>query len=300
MFRKKNSSRNRPKQSRPSETAPTFSYYASRSRQEAPSGRRLEPEAIKRLEGPPWWHHLPTFIAALAIGSSLIYSLSLSTNPKVIQPTDSSAVLLRPPDTYQQAAQTLFEDSFLDHNKITVDSGGIARQLQAQFPELANVSIALPLVGRRPLVYLQPSPPALTLATNSGLFVLDQRGRVVIVADKVNKLTDLHLPVITDQSGLGVAVGDFALTQSDVSFIQTVIGQLTAQKLSVQNIVLPPAAAELDIKLAGQPYTIKMNLQDDARQQIGAFLAAKKQLDGSGQTPSSYFDVRVNERVYYR
>lgn len=277
---------------------PAFSYYAHRSRVEEQGGRKT---VSKRSPEHPWWHMIPSIIAACAIAVCLIYSLALSSNAKVIIPMSSpDSVFLRSPQTYQQAAQTLLGRSLLNRNKITIDSNGVAHELEQQFPELEQVSITLPLVGHRPLVYIEPIPPALTLISKNGLYVIDERGRAVIEADKVSKLASLQLPVVTDQSGLTVHVGRSALSVSDVNFILTVTGQLKAQKLTLQSLVLPPQAAELDLRLNGQPYLVKLNLRADSKQQVGTFLAVKKQLESSGQIPSQYIDVRVDGRAYYK
>ena len=65
-------------------------------------------------------------------------------------------------------------------------------------------------------------------------------------------------------------------------------------------MTLPPAASELDVKIAGKPYFVKFNLQaDDARRQAGTFLATQAQLQRKGITPAQYIDVRVEGRAYY-
>ena len=85
-----------------------------------------------------------------------------------------------------------------------------------------------------------------------------------------------------------------------VNFISTVIHQLQSKSLQVDNMVLPAKSFELNVHVAGQPYFIKMNLQNDATQQIGTYLAAAQKLSQTNQMPSSYFDVRVPGRVYYK
>lgn len=299
MFRKKSSPRKRPVD-RTADSNPAFSYYAHRSPNETPAGRQKV--ATKRASPRrPLWHNIGSILIIGALVVCIVYSLGLSTNAKVIVPMSSpSSVFLRSPAVYEDAVHKLLASSFLNSNKITIDSGAVARSMEQQFPELGQVSLTLPLIGHRPLVYIEPIPPALTLIGKNGIFVVDQRGRTVIEADKVAKLTALQLPIVTDQSGLAVKVGQGVLSQSDVAFVQTVVGQLKAQKISLQSLVLPPQAAELDLRVSGQPYLVKLNLQSDARQQVGAFLAVKKQLEGSGQIPGQYIDVRVDGRAYYQ
>jgi hypothetical protein len=66
-------------------------------------------------------------------------------------------------------------------------------------------------------------------------------------------------------------------------------------------MTLPPATSELDVRVAGQPYFIKFNLQSgDARQQAGTFLATQSHLQSQNIVPSTYIDVRVDGRSYYK
>jgi hypothetical protein len=283
----------------PEARKPTFSYHASRSANEAPL-KRVAPDAAKRIEGPPWWHLLPSMAATVAVILCLLYLLGLSTNPKVVEPSNNSATLLRPKAVYEHAAQLLFEDSILNRSKVTVDTGGIARKLKQQFPELADVTIALPMVGRRPIVYIAPSPPAISLLTSNGTYVVNAAGKAIVDTDKTPISFTKPLPTVVDQSGLSLQVGSQALPADYVSFITTVVSQLQIKQLRIKSMVLPARAEQLDVQFDGQSYSIKMNLKDDAKQQVGAFLAAKKSLEQNKQPMPSYFDVRVPERVYYK
>lgn len=300
MFNRKQKQRPRRQTVHNRETKPTFSYHASRSRTESPVRSRLGAETAKRINGPPWWHFAPSILAIAAITICLGYVLGLSSDPKIIQPAGSSSVLLRPKTIYQTAAQKLFKESILNRSKITIDTAGITRKLKEQFPELSNVTIALPLIGHRPLVYIEPSPPAISLIAGNGTFVVNALGKAIINTDQTPLHTVKPLPVVLDQSGLTLKAGQAALPADYVNFITSVIAQLQAKKLEIKSMTLPARTNQLDVQLNGQPYTVKMNLKDDSRQQIGAFLAAKQMLEQTSQVPGSYFDVRVPERVYYK
>jgi len=300
MFGKtaKNTSRRQLIKDAPANT--TFSYYANRSNGDRAGERRLDRQTAKRLQGPRWWHHLPSLAAIVAIGLSLIYILGLDTNPRVIQPSKTETQFLRTKATYQQAAHKLFNRSVLNHNKITVNTDGIARDLKKQFPELTNVSITLPLVGRRPLIYIQPGAAVLIINSQGHNYVLDKTGKAIIAPGDVNKVTDLKLPMVEDKSGLQVKLGQGVLPGDDVTFISFVNEQLKTQKIAVASLTLPAVANQLDVRIVGKRYVIKMNLQQDAKQQIGAFLAAKQKLEADHLEPSEYFDTRVEERIYYK
>jgi len=203
---------------------------------------------------------------------------------------------------YHDAAQQLFQQSISNHNKLTVDAGGISATLKTRYPELSDVSVALPVIGSQPIVYIQPSEPSFVLTANGGSYVLDSTGRALANARSVPAHKVASLPAITDQSGLQPRVGAGVLPSTSVAFIQTVLAQLKAQHVSVYQIVLPHAAFEADMYITGKPYYVKFNIQDyaGALQQAGAYVAVAQHLSSKNITPSQYIDVRIDGRAYYK
>ncbi len=232
---------------------------------------------------------------------SAVNVLSLSSSSQVVQLGASQATYLHSRETYAAAADRLLAGSIWNRNKITVNTAHISKDLLAQFPELDSVSVTLPLLAHRPLIYVEPSQPALVMTGSNGSFVIGSSGKALIGADSPAALPQAKLPVVTDQSGLKLQLNKQALPGTTVNFIQQVIAQLAAKHFQVSAMTLPPAASELDVQLAGQPYKIKFNLHSDmAREQAGTFLATITQLQKQSITPAQYVDVRVPGRAYYQ
>lgn len=292
-----------------SESRPrAFSYYANRSQQGENTGRlQVREQAISRSRTRDllryWLSHLGAVIAVLAILVCAVSVLSLSANPKIMPLTSSSSGrFLSDSSVYAEAASRILDSSFANHNKITINTGSIAKQLMREFPELSDVSVTLPLLGHRPIIYIEPTKPVFVLVASSHkAFVIDTNGRALIDTSRTSGLDKLNLPVITDQSGLIVHQGDIVLPREDVQFIKEVIGQLKARHIGVKSMTLPPVASELDVVPAGQKYKVKFNLHSQtARQQAGTFLAVRQKLKKDNVTPSKYVDVRVDGRAYYK
>lgn len=285
--------------------APSMSYYSRRSEETLNTGRNLRREAQAQAAKKIahfWLHRFGLIILLSAALVCLIYIMTLSTNPEVVPVTDVAAGnLIHAPATYQAAAGKLLASSLLNRNKLTIDTNRVSQQLQNEFPELSSVSVTLPLLAHRPVIYIQTSSPAIILNGVSGAYVLGDSGRVLAAAPSAAAFAKLNLPVITDQSGLRLALGRQALTAANVSFAETVVAQLAARQVKIAQMTLPAAASELDVHLAGQPYFVKFNLQSgDARQQAGTFLATQSRLASQHITPSQYIDVRVDGRAYYK
>lgn len=285
----------------PSRNKAVFSYYqnrdseveAGKSRQRIPIGTRVK----QRLK------HIPTIIACILIGVSLLYALSLSAEPRasvVNEQNVSSKALLRPVGEYQAATQRLLQQSFLTRNKLTLDTAAIEIALQEQFPEITNVAVVLPLISRTPVVYVQVAEPVLLLQSGSQSYIIDEKGRALVPADQAGDLSQLKLISVADSAQLSIQPGSQVLTADQVAFMQTIRDQLSDKGLTVSRMELPPQAGEVRVFIDGKPYFIKFTTTGDALQQVGTYLALNKHLDSKKITPKEYVDVRVEERAYYK
>jgi hypothetical protein len=287
--------------------SPAFSYYTSRVSEKpverAPEKRTTEKREQRDTEkeigrssrsllaGLPFW--LLLIIIVVCAGKIL----TLSTDPKIVivGRTAASSSYVRSAATYEAAARKLLAGSITNRVKLTVDAQGVSQALKREFPELEDVSVSVPLINSRPLIYVQPADPSLVLQATQGNYALNRSGLVLAVLQSLPS----GIPVVVDQSGLTPRPGRQLLPSSTVGFAQTVAYQLNAAHLVASAFVLPANSPyELDARLEGKPYMIRFNLEADALTQCGAAIATIQQL--SGVNPSSYVDVRVPGKVYYK
>ncbi len=280
-----------------------FSYHANRAVRMSSMARDIEEPQRQEAPHPKrmliWFRRLPTMAALLLIFVITVATLQLSSNVKVKIVDTNTQVFLRSQSVYEAAAHNEFK-TFFNGNKLTVDTQSIAASLQRQFPELKAVSVTLPIVGNRPVVYIQPAIPRVILVARGGTYLLDSSGRALVTGNQVPHLDMLHIPVVTDQSGLSVELGGLVLPQDTISFITEVAGQLTAKNLKITSLTLPAGTNELQARIDGVGYYVKFNLHGDAREEAGAYLAVKGYLDKNHKTPGEYVDVRVENRAYYK
>lgn len=292
---------------RSSQPATAFSYYGQARRTATISkntgrepGREAVPQrpnVVKLLS-----ERIGLLILLIAIAAGIINSLSLSSSVHIVALGGSSG-FLHDAATYQSAAGNILGNSIWNGNKLTINTQNISQELQKRFPELATVSITLPLIAHRPIVYIQPARPVLILTTANGSYVIGENGVALLAATQLPSTNKLDLPMVTDQTGLVIKIGQLALTRDNVAFIQMVLAQLKASNISVASLSLPPAASELDVHVQGQPYSVKFNMHaslDDAKQQAGTFIAVQHKLSSANITPGQYIDVRVDGRAYYQ
>ncbi len=293
--------------SQDSDQAPQgMAYYSKRAEVDTNTGRQLDRPKPKtkrniKLIHNFWIQRFGVLILAVVLVVCIVSLLGLSSNPKIVVVGDAPIAPLHSLAVYGSTAHSILAGSIWNGNKITVDSASVTSGLKKHYPELTSVSVTLPLIGHRPIIYIESAAPSLMLASPYGNFVVDSNGHVLSQDNAEQTATQLSLPHVTDQSGLRPIVGQQVMTATTVSFINTVNTEFIAKRFQPSVMVLPSASSELDVHLVGQPYFIKFNLETgDARQQSGTFLATQAHLSSQGVTPAQYIDVRVEGRAYYK
>lgn len=281
------------------QNAPVFSYYSSRNRASAPVGRNhnhdAKPKSARRLA-----YQLPAILTAAIILFSLAYLSTLTTSPKIVPYVESTPNLLQDSKVYAAAAADILDDSILNRSKLTIDTDKIAAELKQKFPELAEVSVVMPLAGRRPIIELQPADPALIIAAESGVFILNADGRAVMDARKAPAGLTENVPLLADETATPVELGSLALTKDMVAYVNNVSHQLRSADMEIESMVLPTLPHELHLRVVGEEYYVKLNTLGDARIQSGAFLAVHESLSKQNQLPAEYIDVRLEDKVFYK
>jgi hypothetical protein len=243
------------------------SYYSHRADQELNVGRKLERKeqqkathAFRSL----WLLRTALFVGSIIVIIAAIRLLSLNSNAIIrLEDTDSSGLFVRNESGYQAAAQKILASSWWDKNKVTINAGQLQNGLTSRYPEITSVSIDLSFLSEQPVVYIQISEPALIINDLHGSYILDESGKVLTSNSTYLAYSSLNLPLLTDQSGLTLERNHQALPSNDVSFIQTVVAQLSAKSIKIYAMTLPPGGSELDVQPVSVPYYIKFNLENN-------------------------------------
>lgn len=295
--------RQRPNQGRTA--APVFSYYSNRSSNSVPRtggsrGEAADAVAAKRRSKRRWLVYLPSFISLAVVLSAFAYLTTLSTDPRIEIKTGTTLVAVQKESVYELAANRLMKKSLLSQSKLTADTDAMAEEFKTEFPELGEVVVIMPLIGRRAVFEIRPAQPALILAGTGGSYIIDAAGRPVLKASQLASSVRDKLPVVTDDSGTEVNLGKQLLPAELVVFINDINSQFKAASITVDSYTLPFFANEVHVRLKGQGYTIKFNTENDARQQAGTYFALAEKLAADGIVPAEYIDVRIDERAYYK
>ncbi len=283
-----------------------FSYYAKKANGERASRaageeRTLRPSETVKLHDrrETLLRNLPLLLATLAVVLGIIYNTTLSTQPQVIVNSVTEAqTYMRDKDAYQSALSEEFTASWLNRSKLTINTQAISDSMIERFPELADVSVTLPLLGTRPVVQLEATQPALLLVSGTSSYVLDERG--IVLMDARELTTDQPLLTIRDDSGLIIENGKPALTSDQVVYIKELRRQLEEKGLAVKEMALPAQAQQVDVYFRDLKYYGKFLFLTDSRVAAGGFIALQKDLAKQKITPQSYIDARLEGRLYYK
>ena len=291
---------------RPVDNLPTaFSYHAKRS---TSMGKKITGRQVTTIELDNKKNKiLKARLVAVVSGLVLLViiavaELGVSTNARIvlIEPKGFSYQ----PHTmaqYQTAAKSAISASIYNRFKTSLSSYDISQAIKQEFPEVSYAAVSVSLFGSTPTVYIQLSKPVLIYQTSQGSFALDNKGIVIADQSSINTQQLAQLPTIQAPSGSIIHDGDQLLTAQNVNFIQTVSQGLSVKGLVISKMILAPAAEELDVYIAKQPYYVKFNIyQSDVLQQLGTYLAAVATLKQQNKIATQYIDVRVDGRAYYK
>lgn len=298
LFRKKSASAE-PRARRSaagSSKSPVYSYY--NNREQEPDAQDIRKKAGRVAQIKDILHSLPGYIAMVIILGCLVFSLGLTTNPKVVVVNEQEQGVqpfLRSSEAYQDAVSAELSGSVLNRTKLSINTAKVEQDLKNALPEVGEASITLPIIGRNPVVYLKIAEPAFVLKPENGeAYVIDDQGRAVVPTSEVPEVAT-SLTRVDDMSGLPIEQGKAVVPADQVAFLHEIRAQFDAAHIAISHFSLPSEANSLRVHPTKKSYYIKFSFTSDPRRQAGRYLAARSKIK-----PLQYVDVRVDERIYVR
>lgn len=276
-------------------TRKVYSYYATSTQAEQPTERtpHKDIQIRRRLKV------LPGVLAVAVIIGSIIYSFTLGSYPEVATLAQQASPY-RNTEEYAQKVDEILRDNPMNRTKITIQTFQVEQALLDAYPELQDVVLRLPVLGRKPNLVVHIRQPAALLSAANRTYVLDVNGIAVSEASQISAEDKNGLPIIQDQSGIDIKLGKQVLTTETIQFVLDANYQLASKSFKISGLTLPISVNELDIRLEGLPYYVKTDATGNVREQIGSFIAVHDYLQEQGITPTEYIDVRVEEKVFYK
>jgi hypothetical protein len=300
LFRRKKQQGRTPTSTQPSspKEQKVFSYYTSSHKQLNKTQRvdRLKVTSVARnrqlLFLREHWFGVSTFVI-LAISS--VYIMSLSTTPQVT----IEGTMYRPIGEYQTLAESALKSNPLNLTKPTLLRSTVEGKLKAQVPESHDITVAAPLLGRRPTVVIKMDEPAAVMKQQGSQdLIVSERGRLLLAANQSKSTTDL--PVITNQSGVTGKAGEQFLRPDDMASLTSLFQQVKFAGSSASYILPAQTREVIMVEPSRGVYQVRFLFGDTLLQQYGALRATQKKLQELGQVPAEYVDARLATKVFYK
>lgn len=300
-FLKKQSKDEGRKARTPHSSKSTYSYSSRRSVRTEPLNR--QPENGETSDKPsrmsiPLFQHLPLLIGVIVAFCGVVYLSILSSG--VVIKLKQDTLLLRSTEEYSSKASEFLANSIINRSKLLIDSEGLSAYLKQEFPELAAVTVTIPVFGRQPIIKIQTTQPSFMLKSGGKTYLVGVNGVALISLDTIKDSSKLNLLTVNDESGVALESGKAVLPKDQAMFIAVIIEQLEKQNRAVESLTIPASPYDLHAKLKDSPYKIKFNIMDEPKQQVGSLITLQDRLASQGIVPSEYIDVRAGERVFYK
>jgi cell division septal protein FtsQ len=196
---------------------------------------------------------------------------------------------------YQKSIYHYFDDHPFERFGFLLRPDGVEAQIVRDHPEVRAVSIARDWYGGDVRFSIAFRTPLLVWKTGTKQFYVDAQG----VAFNYNHFAEPTLAV-TDQSGIPPDQSGVVASSRFIKFLGQIVAAVNGYgKGVVEQVIIPAATREIDLKLAGREYIIKTNTDRDPLQEAEDIANALKHFDQRGLKPE-YIDVRVAHKAFYK
>ncbi|MBW3569076.1 hypothetical protein KY385_03010 [Candidatus Parcubacteria bacterium] len=273
-----------------------YNYRSSRNESSRQYNRGDEPKEAAAI----YTRRYVKYIALAGVLLSLFYLLTLTPSADV--KLNGQPIISRPENSYEAAINRYFKQSILNSTKLTFNNDKMSSQILSEFPEISHAEIATPLFNRHPKVNISFAEPSVKLKVfGDDTFILDEQGTVLALESEAAKNVNVNkLIVINDTSNQPVKLGEFALTEQQLNFINKTAEHAKNNKLKVESVTLSGGASQLNVNYGGVNYTVKYSFFADPRLSSGAYLALRDRLKRDNTEPKEYIDLRIPDRAYIK
>lgn len=196
---------------------------------------------------------------------------------------------------YQKSIYTYFDDHPFERFGFALRTPDMQEQIMRDHPEVLAVGIQRDWYGGNVQFAIAFRTPLLVWKTGGKQFYVDAQG----VAFTYNHFAEPTVSV-TDQSGIPPDQSGIVASTRFIRFLGQIVAAVNSyQKGIVQQVIIPAAPKEVDLRLSGREYVIKTNTDRDPLQEAEDIANALKFFDQKNIKPQ-YVDVRVAHKAFYK
>ncbi len=237
--------------------------------------------------------HIGATLLLVLIGAGILFFLiSQFTAGAVVRATDVS-VQLDP--SYEKLIQSYLSSQPIERLRFVTDTTHLTQYVQAQAPEVANVSMDGSAGLGKSTFVLTLREPTVGWTINGKQQYVDSTG----TAFGRNYFTSPAVQVV-DKSGVQVEAGQAIASNRFLGFVGRAVALTKAQGFVVTQVIIPEGTTrQVALQLHGISYPVKFSVDRGVGEQIEDMARAVRWLKAHGQSPK-YLDVRVSGEAFYR
>jgi cell division septal protein FtsQ len=193
-------------------------------------------------------------------------------------------------------SHTLFGQSWL------LDGGAFEQAVIAKHPEIATIEPAIntPLSTTLTATITFRKPVFTWKDASKTERYIDNKGMLFSI-NKDRSVDPKKLIHIEDESGAVLEAGSSVLTATLIQFIGQLHTELPALfNAPIARVVIPRSTREVQVQMAKTPYLIKFNSQREVGEVVGELKSLVAFLKQDNITPSTYIDMRIANKAYYK
>lgn len=239
------------------------------------------------------------YLLAAVIVGLLLFSTTLSADVDIrVAASDFS---YRNKAEYAVVAEEILASSITNRSKLLFRSKNFEQQMIDRFPEVRLIDAILPIAGRSLTVSIRVADPLAKVSSGGQNGVLDSSG-VLVSTGNDNSASLLSLRFTSPQTNF--SEGSRLITTDEVYLLQLINNELPQielkgiEALKINEVLFNVAQGQLEVKVTGVDFFLKLSSYGDPDEQVGAVKATLRQLDREGALPKKYLDVRVPGRAF--
>lgn len=235
---------------------------------------------------------LAVFGVVIVISGALTALLySFTAYPRI----STNTTALDEPQRYEKVVNEYLSRHPIERLRPALDEQRLAEWLQEKVPEVASVTQeGFYQLGITDFKLTMRQPLAVWIIGGKQYFVDDQG-----ISFEKNYYETPAVSVV-DQSGVQQSTGTTIASSRFLTFVGQVVAQAKQHGLVVQQAIIPAGTTrQLEVKLEGRGYPIKLSLDRPASEQVEDMKNAVGYFDAHQLSPQ-YIDVRVSGKAFYR
>lgn len=237
--------------------------------------------------------HIGALLSLVLVSVAILYFLVSQFTANVIVKAQELSMRLDP--SYEQAIQSYLSSQPIERLRFMTNTDHLTQYVASKSPEVASIKVDGAAGFGKSAFIVTVRKPIAGWTINGQQQYVDDSG----TAFSRNYFTTPPVEIV-DKSGAQVQAGQAVASNRFLSFVGRAVGLSRAQGFTVTQAIIPTGTTrELELRLSGVGYPVKLLIDRGAGEQVEDMARAVRWLTAHGKKPE-YLDVRVSGEAFYR